>query len=140
MTTLRRAHSPEDMERTADKLTMVAQQIRDVAEDTEQYVYENVGTIEDWKDDAEEAAALAVASKERAVLAEGAAQAVQGQAEGARDKAAEWAEKTDGAVEAGSYSAKKHAVDAASSAASAFSGQGACRGRARCCGDGKRTV
>jgi hypothetical protein len=109
------------MERTADKLTMVAQQIRDVAEDTEQYVYENVGTIEDWKDDAEAAAALAVASKERAVLAEGAAQAAQGLAEGARDKAAEWAEKTDGAVEAGSYSAKKHAVDAASSAASALS-------------------
>ena len=118
------AFSPEDMERTADKLTMVAQQIRDVAEDTEQYVYENVGTIEDWKDDAEEAAALAVASKERAVLAEGAAQAAQGLAEGARDKAAEWAEKTDGAVEAGSYSAKKHAVDAASSAASAFSDKG----------------
>lgn len=118
------AFTPEDMERTADKLTMVAQQIRDVAEDTEQYVYENVGTIEDWKDDAEAAAALAVASKERAVLAEGAAQAAQGLAEGARDKAAEWAEKTDGAVEAGSYSAKKHAVDAASSAASALSDKG----------------
>lgn len=79
------AFSPEDMERTADKLTMVAQQIRDVAEDTEQYVYENVGTIEDWKDDAEAAAALAVASKNRAVLAENAAEHAQGQAEGARD-------------------------------------------------------
>ena len=79
------AFTPEDMERTADRLIMITQQIRDVAEDTENYVDVNLPKFEEWKDITLEASGLAVAAKERAVLAENAAEYAQGQAEGARD-------------------------------------------------------
>lgn len=79
------AFTPEDMERTADRLIMITQQIRDVAEDTEDYVDENLPKFEEWKDITLEASGLAVAAKDRAVTAEDAAEYAQGQAEGARD-------------------------------------------------------
>lgn len=79
------AFTPEDMERTADRLIMITQQIRDVAGDTKDYVDENLPMFEEWKDITLEASGLAVAAKERAVLAENAAEHAQGQAEGARD-------------------------------------------------------
>ena len=79
------AFTPEDMERTADRLIMITQQIRDVAEDTEDYVDENLPMFEEWKDITLEASGLAVAAKDRAVTAEDAAEYAQGEAEGARD-------------------------------------------------------
>ena len=79
------AFTPEDMERTADRLIMITQQIRDVAEDTEDYVDENLPKFEEWKDITLEASGLAVAAKERAVTAEDAAEYAQGEAEEARD-------------------------------------------------------
>ena len=42
--------TPENMERTADNMVMLAQQIRDVADDTEGYVSDNLGKIEEYKD------------------------------------------------------------------------------------------
>jgi len=79
------AFTPEDMERTADRLIMITQQIRDVAEDTENYVDVNLPKFEEWKDVTLEASGLAVAAKDRAVAAEDAAEYAQGEAEGARD-------------------------------------------------------
>ena len=100
--------TPEDMERTADRLIMITQQIRDTAEDTEAYVNENLSIIGEWRDDAEAAAGLAEAAqaaaesardiavpakndaeaaKDDAESAQGLAEAAQAAAEGARDRA-----------------------------------------------------
>ena len=81
--------SPEDMERTADGLTMIAQQIRDVAGDTEAYVEENVGVISEWRDEAEQSAELADAAKIAAQTAQGFSETAKGLSEFAQGKSEE---------------------------------------------------
>lgn len=74
--------TPENMERTADNMVMLAQQIRDVADDTDGYVSDNLGKIEEYKD---AAAASAEAAASSASAAESAKESASSSAASALD-------------------------------------------------------
>ncbi|MEG1911711.1 MAG: hypothetical protein RR091_04410 [Cloacibacillus sp.] len=81
------AFTPGDMERTADKMVMVAQQIRDVAEDTFEFVDDNIGSILTYKNAAESAMHVAQGAQTAAETAKTGAVTAQTASESARDAA-----------------------------------------------------
>ena len=114
--------TPENMERTADNMVMLAQQIRDVTDDTDGYVSDNLGKIEEYKD---AAAASAEAAASSAASAESAKESAFSSAASALDakddaiSAKQDAEMAKTAAETAATNAETDAATASNSAAAA---------------------